>query len=121
MLVVATLAVGVCAGALVALRLPPAVHAAEDAVARSLLDSGKAALGKRRYDDAVRFFRKALDDSSELIEAAYWEAQAHEKCKRTSQALAAYRRYVALFREKKALDEVSKGETSLAGKAQGRI
>jgi tetratricopeptide (TPR) repeat protein len=95
--------------------------AEEDPVARALFDSGKQSLSKRRYAEAVRFFRKALDESSDLIVAAYWEAQAHEKLKSTSAALAAYRRYVSLYLEKKALDEVSKSETALHGKAGGRI
>ena len=106
----------------VTMSVPPSpLLAEEDPVAQALFESGKDALTKRRYEDAVRFFRKALDESSDLIEAAYWEAQVHEKRKITSAALAAYRRYVSLYLEKKALGEVTKSETSLHGKAEDRI
>jgi len=115
------LAAGVLLGGVATLARAPDASAQEDAVARALFDSGKQALGKRRYEEAVRFFQKTLEESGDLIEAAYWEAQSYEKLKRSSAALAAYRRFTAIYREKTALGDVSKGETALVAKAEKRI
>ncbi len=119
--VTTALAVGVLLGGVAVLVRAPNALAADDAVARSLFDSGKDALAKRRYDEAVRFFRKALEEPGDVIEAAYWEAQAYEKLKRSSAALAAYRRFVALHDEKRSFTDVTTGETALLAKAQKRV
>jgi tetratricopeptide (TPR) repeat protein len=121
--VVLAAVVGVCATAVTFTpsTTGPLAFAQDTAVAKSLFDSGKQALSKKRYDEAVRFFRKALDESDDLIEAAYWEAQAHEKLKRSSAALAAYRNYLVLYEEKQALSEVSKAETALVAKSEKRV
>ena len=116
--VAAVLVTGVTA---VAVHDAPPVIAEEDAVARSLFDSGKAALSKKKYDEAIRFFQKALDESDLLIEASYWEAQAHEKLKQSSAALTAYRRFLSGYTEKQALAEVTKTETALEAKAKKRV
>jgi hypothetical protein len=97
--------------------------AAGDAkVAETLFKSGKQALGKGDCPGAVTYFTKALEESPDLIEAAWWKGSAQEKSGDKGAALASYREYLALYDGKFSSGAtVSKEEQRLKGLAEKSV
>jgi hypothetical protein len=95
---------------------------AEDAeTARLLLQSGKDALAKKRYDEAVKFFEKAHGEDAGLIEAVYFAATAIEARKDVPAAVERYRAYLAAHRAKKQEGKATPEEDALAATATARL
>jgi tetratricopeptide (TPR) repeat protein len=117
----AALVAALCAPALLGPPSAGVALAGDDAVAKALFDSGKDAFAKRRYEDAVALFRRALAESGERLEAAYWQAQAHEKLGQTKDALAAYREFLALHKGATSLGQADKAHAALARKAEQAV
>jgi len=92
-------------------------------VADSLFKSGKQALSKSDFEGAISFFKKALEESPELIEACWWRASAQEKSGDKGAALASYREYLKLCEEKFAGGGagMSKEEQRLKGLAEKSV
>ncbi len=88
---------------------------ADTAVARSLVDSGRDAFAKKRYDEALALFEKALAERPDYGDAAYWQGQTFEKIGRPSDALAAYRVFLEIHA---ARSEPSREDAALAAKVE---
>ncbi len=98
------------------------VFAGDAKVADSLLKSGKQALSKGDHEGAAAFFRKAFEESPELIEACWWRASALAKAGDKVAALAAYREYLTAFDDKAATGAaMSKEELRLKTQAEKAV
>jgi len=93
--------------------------AGDPKIADTLFKSGKQALGKGDSEGAVSYFKKALEENPDLIEACWWRASAQEKGGDKAAALASYREYVTLFEGKG--PAASKEEQRLKGLADKSI
>jgi tetratricopeptide (TPR) repeat protein len=74
--------------------------AGDPKIADTLFKSGKQALSKGDSAGAVSYFKKALEENPDLIEACWWCASAQEKGGDKGAALSSYRQYVTLFEGK---------------------
>jgi tetratricopeptide (TPR) repeat protein len=97
----------------------PALADAE--AAKEFLRLGKSALKKKKFDEAVTRFEKALGEDPGLIEAQYWIAVAFDKNGDKNRAIQAFRDFLARYGEKKAKGTASRGETRLEGLGRKRL
>jgi hypothetical protein len=95
-------------------------RAGDPDVARSLLQSGKEAFAKKRYDEAITLLGKAREEAPALAEAAYWIGAARERTGDGPGAIAAYREFRAAFSGAEAL-RPSKTDADLLSKAKARL
>jgi len=112
------LASALLAALVVAAPFAPAI-AGDRTVALALVDQGKKALAKKSWIDAVTLFKKALQESPDLIEAEFLRAQALDKGGGTkSEAVAAYRSFLDLLEHK---SDATKEEQALKPQAEKRV
>jgi hypothetical protein len=90
-------------------------------IADALLKNGKQAYGKGDFAGALSFFKKAQEETPELIEACWWRASAQEKSGDKSGALVSYREFLASFDEKTASGTTSKEEQRLKALAEKSV
>jgi len=95
------------------------VVAGDRTVAAALVEQGKKALAKKSWTDAVTLFKKALQESPELIEAEYLRAQALEKGGGSkAEAVAAYRSFLEMLEH---TPDAAKDVQALKPQAEKRI
>src|SRR5689334_17443934 len=68
-------------------------QAGDKEMARFLLDSGKKAVEKKQWDDAITKLQRARVEDASLIETGYWIAFAYDKKGTANEALKAYRAF----------------------------
>jgi tetratricopeptide (TPR) repeat protein len=93
--------------------------AADPEVARLIFKSGKDALAKKQWDEAVTKFERALAEDATLTESVYWAALALDKKGALVEAQARYRAFRKAARAK--AGGPSKEEAPLLKKADGRL
>lgn len=91
------------------------------AVAAALLKSGKAAVQKKSWDEALTLFDRALRETPDLIEAEFQRGVALERKGDRTAAVAAYRRFLDRLKEKAGAGSATPEETALGPQAEKRV
>jgi len=95
--------------------------AGDPVVARTLMQSGKAALERKQLDEAMSYLTKARDEDPMLAEAHYWMAVCRERAGDPAASLVAYREFRSVAAAAAGEGRSGKNDADLVKKAQARI